>query len=99
MQRPLRSRAWLAVALVAVAALALPSAALAQQREKPPVDSFTYTQNLHPQGFSPQGNSISPFTANSDLAFWGKLAFQVTVQSRAQGSGSPRLWAVISSRR
>lgn len=38
------------------------------------VATFTYTQNMHPIGFSARGNTASPFTANSDLAFWGKLA-------------------------
>ncbi|HYY79393.1 MAG TPA: hypothetical protein VFD04_09455 [Actinomycetes bacterium] len=30
---------------------------------------FTYSQNMHPLGFSPRANTVSPFTANSDLAF------------------------------
>jgi hypothetical protein len=42
--------------------------------------TFDYTKNLHPQGYSPRGNTPNlpglTFTANSDLAFWGKLAFQ-----------------------
>jgi hypothetical protein len=42
--------------------------------------SFDYTKNLHPQGYSAFGNTPnlpgSTFTANSDLAFWGKYAFQ-----------------------
>jgi hypothetical protein len=38
------------------------------------VSSFTYTKNMHPMGFSARENTTSPFTANSDLAFWGKLA-------------------------
>jgi hypothetical protein len=63
-----------------VGALALPAAAPAQKRVAPPVDTFDFTQNLHPQGYSPQGNTPNlpglTFTANSDLAFWGKLAFQ-----------------------
>jgi hypothetical protein len=68
------------VATVAAGALALPATGLAQQRVPPPVETFTYTQNLHPQGFSPMGNTPNlpglTFTANSDLAFQGKLAFQ-----------------------
>jgi hypothetical protein len=36
----------------------------------PPTESFERTRNLHPLGFSP-----SPGT-NSDLAFWGRYAFQ-----------------------
>jgi hypothetical protein len=38
------------------------------------VSSFTYTKNMHPMGFSARENTANPFTANSDLAFWGKLA-------------------------
>jgi LVIVD repeat len=42
--------------------------------------TFDYTKNLHPQGYSPRGNTPNlpglTFTANSDLAFWGDLAFQ-----------------------
>jgi hypothetical protein len=42
--------------------------------------SFDYTKNLHPQGYSAFGNTPNlpglTFTANSDLAFWGKYAFQ-----------------------
>jgi len=58
-----------------VLAVVAPSAALAQA--PPPVETYTYTQNLHPLGFSPFPNSAAnPFTANSDLAFRGKLAFQ-----------------------
>jgi hypothetical protein len=42
----------------------------------PAVSSFTHTKNMHAMGFSARGNTISPFTANSDLAFWGKTAYQ-----------------------
>ena len=42
--------------------------------------SFDYTKNMHPQGFSPRATTPNlpgmTFTANSDLAFWGKYAFQ-----------------------
>jgi LVIVD repeat len=42
--------------------------------------TFDYTKNLHPQGYSPRANTPNlpglTFTANSDLAFWGNLAFQ-----------------------
>jgi len=67
-------------ATLAVCVLALPSAALAQKRQLPPVETVTYTKNPCPQGYSPMGNTPNlpelTFTANSDLAFWGKLAFQ-----------------------
>ena len=66
------------VAAALALALVVPSLALAQA--PPPVDTFTYTKNLHPLGFSPFANTPNlpglTFTANSDLAFRGKLAFQ-----------------------
>ena len=74
------SRRFCLVGMFVAGVLMLPGVANAQKREAPPVDSFTYTQNLHPQGFSPMGNTPNlpglTFTANSDLAFQGKLAFQ-----------------------
>ncbi|HEX9618464.1 MAG TPA: hypothetical protein VGA03_13710 [Anaerolineales bacterium] len=39
------------------------------------VSSFAYTQNMHPLGFSFRENTPSPFTANSDFAFWGNYAY------------------------
>ncbi|HSM72226.1 MAG TPA: hypothetical protein VK851_11850 [Anaerolineales bacterium] len=39
------------------------------------VSTFTYTKNMHPMGFSARENTTSPFTANTDIAFWGKFAF------------------------
>ena len=39
------------------------------------VSTFAYTQNMHPMGFSARGNTTSPFTANSDIAFWGNYAY------------------------
>jgi LVIVD repeat-containing protein len=55
------------------ALLAIPAAASAAD---PPWSTFTYTNNMHPLGFSARENTNSPFTANSDLAFWGKTAYQ-----------------------
>ena len=52
--------------------LAVPAGASAQTQ---PWSTFTYTNNMHPLGFSARGNTTSPFTANSDLAFWGKTAY------------------------
>jgi hypothetical protein len=43
----------------------------ASAQPPPPFDAFDFTRNMHPQGFSP-----NPDTINSDLAFWGNLAFQ-----------------------
>lgn len=39
------------------------------------VATFSYTQNMHPLGLSARENTTSPFTANSDLAFWGNYAY------------------------
>jgi hypothetical protein len=60
-------------AIAGTAALVLATAA--PSAAAPPFDAFTHTNNLHPQGFSPRENTNSPFTANSDLAFWGKTAY------------------------
>jgi hypothetical protein len=42
--------------------------------------TYDYTPNMHPLGYSAFPNTPNlpgqTFTANSDLAFWGKLAFQ-----------------------
>ena len=63
-------------ALVATAGIVL-AAAPPALADPPPVSSaYTYTQNMHPMGFSPRANTASPFTANSDLAFWGKTVYQ-----------------------
>jgi PA domain/LVIVD repeat len=68
------------VSLVAVTALSLSLTAGAQTVEDA-VSTFTYTKNMKPQGYSPR---VVPLTGagsgiyNSDLAFWGKRAFQGT---------------------
>ena len=68
----------LAVATVGLVFLA-PAAAVPPDVEEATA-TFEYTKNLHPQGYSPRGNTPNlpgqTFTANSDLAFWGNLAFQ-----------------------
>lgn len=65
----------MAVLLASITALlALPSGAVAA--EIPAASTFTHSQNMHPMGFSPRANTTSPFTANSDLAFRDRLAFQ-----------------------
>jgi hypothetical protein len=38
--------------------------------------TFTTCKNMHTIGFAPRANTITPFTANSDLVFWGKRAYQ-----------------------
>ncbi|HET6952440.1 MAG TPA: hypothetical protein VFI47_18820 [Acidimicrobiales bacterium] len=71
----MRRRSRLAVlAVVLAGSLALPIAADAQPL--PAASTFAHTQNMHPLGDSPFPNTTSPFTANSDLAFRGDLAFQ-----------------------
>jgi PA domain/LVIVD repeat len=68
------------VSLVAMAALTLSLTAGAQTVEDA-VSTFTYTKNMKPQGYSPR---VVPLTGagsgiyNSDLAFWGKRAYQGT---------------------
>ena len=78
MHRAFRS---LALGVFATAALAAPLPATAQVAE--PFSSFTHTDNIQPLGFSARsvpltgtGSGIS----NSDLAFWGKRAFQGTYE-------------------
>jgi hypothetical protein len=67
---------------VALLGLLLPLASASAQKPsvRQAVSTFTYTQNMHPLGYSPMGNTPNlpglTFTANSDLAFWGKYAFQ-----------------------
>jgi hypothetical protein len=62
---------------VLVALLVAGGLAFATPASAAPVDdavsTFTYTNNMHPMGFSARENTASPFTANSDLTFWGKL--------------------------
>src|SRR5918993_992389 len=62
--------------LTAVTAVLLGIPATASARHLEVENAFEHTKNLHLLGFPPRPNTISPFTANSDLAFWGKLAFQ-----------------------
>src|SRR6266498_1239260 len=73
-REPVRRTIRIAVLIASITALlAFPSGALAA--DVPAASSFTHSQNMHPLGFSPRANTTSPFTANSDLAFAGKLAF------------------------
>jgi hypothetical protein len=62
------------IVLLASGASAVPPSA------KQATSSFDYTKNMHPQGYSAFPNTPNlpglTFTANSDLAFWGKHAFQ-----------------------
>jgi hypothetical protein len=63
-------------------ALMLPSVATAEPVEDA-VETFDYSQNMHPKGYSarvvpPSGPGAGLF--NSDLAFWGKTAYQGTYE-------------------
>jgi hypothetical protein len=74
-------RLWLtlAVFVVGIAALSPGASAIPPEVEEA-TSSFEYTKNMHPQGYSAFPNTPNlpglTFTANSDLAFWGKNAFQ-----------------------
>jgi PA domain/LVIVD repeat len=68
------------VALVTVAVLSLTATAGAQTVGDA-VSTFTYTKNMKPQGYSPRVVPLAGAGSgvyNSDLAFWGKRAFQGT---------------------
>jgi hypothetical protein len=68
------------MAAVAIATVGLLTGGLSADAQPggdpPPVETFEHTRNLRAVGFSPYPNTVDPFTANSDLAFWGHLAFQ-----------------------
>lgn len=70
------------LAAVLLAMLTLLSATASAQKPSvsDAVSTFEYTQNMHPMGYSPFANTPNlpgqTFTANSDLAFQGKYAFQ-----------------------
>jgi hypothetical protein len=71
----------LVLAMVLSGIVLLASGASAVPPEvKQATSSFDYTKNMHPQGYSAFPNTPNlpglTFTANSDLAFWGKYAFQ-----------------------
>jgi len=71
----------LIVAACTVLALALPlSASAVPPDARDATATYDYTRNMHPIGYSPFGNTPNlpgmTFTANSDLAFWGNLAYQ-----------------------
>lgn len=63
-------------ALAALLVLALPAIPAAAD-PNPPVESFTYTANMEPLGFSARPNPASGIY-NTDLAFWGNRAYQGT---------------------
>jgi hypothetical protein len=63
-------------ALVALASGGLLTIPTPVGADHDPPGDFATTRNLRFQGVSPFPNTITPFTANSDLAFWGRHAFQ-----------------------
>jgi hypothetical protein len=75
------------VRLSAVAVILLLVTAQAATAQSPEVleavESFDYTQNMHPLGYSPR---VVPFSGpgsgifNTDLAFWGRYAYQGTYE-------------------
>ncbi len=79
-------RVWQAIIWLLLSALLLmPFGVMASTSLADAVSTFTYTQNMHPLGFSgreiPLDNTIpGAGVFNSDLAFWGNLAFQGTYE-------------------
>jgi hypothetical protein len=61
--------------VTALASVALVVPLVAAARPIPAASTFATTPNMHALGFSERGNTTSPFTANSDLAFWGRTAY------------------------
>jgi hypothetical protein len=73
---------WLLLLALAIAPVAAVSAASSVEDA---VSTFAYSPNLHPLGFSeravPLDNTVQGQSIiNSDLAFWGNLAFQGTYE-------------------
>ncbi|MGH2669125.1 MAG: hypothetical protein ACRDH5_08435, partial [bacterium] len=69
------------LAFAVVLAFGLPLTASASVTDA--VSTFTYTQNMHPMGFSERAVPLTGTGSgifNSDLAFWGKKAFQGTYE-------------------
>ena len=78
-----RRSLFVSLVLTAVIGLMLPMTAQAAPLDA--VSTFTYTQNLKPLGFSeravPLDNTVpGAGIFNSDLAFWGKTAYQGTYE-------------------
>lgn len=66
-------RTFIWLVLIALAVMPFNASALTTVEEA--VSTFAHTQNMHPMGFSERENTTSPFTANSDIAFWGNYAY------------------------
>jgi hypothetical protein len=73
-----------------VSAMAQPTPVDPEKHEEdslriPEISNFDYSQNMHPMGYSPRVvplDNAEPGAGvfNSDLAFWGKLAYQGTYE-------------------
>ena len=73
----------LGVWLLSLALILMPFSASALTTVEDAVSTFTYSQNMHPLGFSERAVPLDNTVAgqgvfNSDLAFWGKVAAQGT---------------------
>src|SRR5919106_187467 len=67
--------------LAVAAALSFFAPAAAAEPVEDAVSTFTWTPNMHPLGYSARLVPIgSPSIWNSDLAFWGKTAYQGTYE-------------------
>src|SRR6266542_1633220 len=69
---------FLLLALLAALALVLPLTAGADVTDA--VSTFTYSNNMHPLGYSPRAVPFESSIFNTDLAFWGKRAYQGTYE-------------------
>src|SRR6266545_4824091 len=69
---------FLLLALLAALALVLPLTAGADVTDA--VSTFTYSNNMHPLGYSPRVVPLESSIFNTDLAFWGKRAYQGTYE-------------------
>lgn len=75
----------LVVWVLLLALVTMPLSVTALTPVEDAVSTFSYTQNLHPLGFSeravPLDNTVpGQSIINSDLAFWGRTAYQGTYQ-------------------
>ena len=72
----MRASRWAAVALAAVGLLVFASTAAATHETRPSDGLRALGHSPNPGNFMTDPPGPTPFEANSDLAFWGKYAFQ-----------------------
>jgi hypothetical protein len=70
-----RLKLFLVLAALALGIVAAPLNASGPPRI-PELDSFEYTDNMNPRGIAPRPQDPTAGFLNSDLAFWGDIAFQ-----------------------